>query len=169
MSECDQARRDLYKANKMYRTFRTLGLFTSLLDKQRNYRKVKCKATCIYNNKQRDELYIASKSNPKKLWDLLKKYKNKPKFNSNISMTDFYHHFKNLFSNTDNFLDENVERSAEDLFNQNILVDSLDGEFTVDEVCKAISCLKQNKSAGDDSLIPEVFLDANNFLAPYLC
>lgn len=37
-------------------------------------------------------------------------------------------------------------------------VDELDSVFTLNEVCKAISSLKRDKSGSIDDLIPEMFL-----------
>jgi hypothetical protein len=41
--------------------------------------------------------------------------------------------------------------------------------FTVEEVLQAISELKRRKGAGIDCLIPEMFIECNDILAPLLC
>ena len=112
-------------------------------------------------------MHNASKTNPKKFWDLIRKFKKKHKNNSNISAQEFYDHFKSLFS-TEAFVDHDVENTVHDEF-YNIVVDELDRDFTIEDVVKAISNLKRKKSAGIDKLIPEIFLDAKHILAPRLC
>ena len=40
---------------------------------------------------------------------------------------------------------------------------------TIEEVKRAISALKRGKSCGIDHLIPEVFIDSSEIIAPILC
>ena len=41
--------------------------------------------------------------------------------------------------------------------------------FSVQEVEKAIGCLKRGKTSGEDALIPEIFLETKSFMSPILC
>ena len=121
-----------------------------------------------FKNKQKNTLNDAAKNNPKKFWDLIKKYKNKTKNESNITADDFFQYFKDIFENEDSFKSENVE----DFLNNNDNthnVESLDSNFNEDEVLKAIQHLKRHKSPGDDLLVPEIFIEGSELLTPMLC
>ncbi|XP_053375116.1 uncharacterized protein LOC123554108 isoform X1 [Mercenaria mercenaria] len=167
--DCYTAKHELNRANKIYRKTRTNENYFVVINKRRFYRNVQRKAKYAYARKQRSELHIASKNNPKKFWDLVRKYKKKCKNNSNLSANDFYEHFKSLFSDNDVFMDQDVESTInDDTLNTNV-VEMLDCDFTIEEVAKAIGTLKRQKSAGVDMLIPEIFLDSKHILAPLLC
>ena len=45
----------------------------------------------------------------------------------------------------------------------------IDCYFSIQEVEKAIGCLKRGKSSGEDSLIPEIFLESKTILSPIVC
>lgn len=97
--------------------------------------------------KQKTDLHNAAKQNPKRFWDLIRKYRNKCKNNNNLTANDFYEHFKSLFSNDIIYSDPDVEQ----LVNHDVLgtvVNELDCDFSVDEVYTAIGNLKRQKSAG---------------------
>ena len=48
-------------------------------------------------------------------------------------------------------------------------VEELDCDFTIEKVKKAISALKRDKRCGIDNLIPEVFIESSESIAPMLC
>ena len=48
-------------------------------------------------------------------------------------------------------------------------VEQLDCNFTIQEVEKAIGCLKRGKSSGEDSLGPEIFIETKTIMSPILC
>ena len=75
--DCFTARNDLKRANKAYRNIRTHENYCLVIDKRRFYRKTKRKAKSLYARKQRLQLNTAAKSDPKKFWNLVKKYKKK--------------------------------------------------------------------------------------------
>lgn len=73
-----------------------------------------------------------------------------------------------MFSCDDSFKNTNVEDNLGDRLDANIKIDTLDKEFNIDEVIKAISKLNMGKSSGIDNLIPEIFIDGKEILAPIL-
>lgn len=84
-----------------------------------------------------------------------------------MTANGFYEHFKSLFSETTVFSDPGVENTVNDEIFDHV-VDQLDCDFSYDEVIKAISFLRCQKSAGEDMLNPEIFLDSKQILAPFL-
>ena len=168
-NECENARREFKHANKQYRRQRTPESSNLVVIKRRFFRKVNKRAKAQYNNKKKSELNNAAKHNPKKFWDLVRKYKNKYKRNGEISALEFYNHFRELFSENDTFVNDDVENLTNNDLHTNANIDQLDSDFSLDEITKAISALKRGKSPGLDMLIPELFLESKLFLAPLLC
>lgn len=74
-----------------------------------------------------------------------------------------------LFSSDTVFKDDYVE----EILKNDILYDNsinvLDDNFCEDEIIKAITRLKRQKSPGDDLLIADMFIDSKEQLAPMLC
>ena len=94
-----------------------------------------------------------------------KKVRGNRNTSSNLTSHEFLEHFKNLCSSEENiFVNEDTERELE-LLN----VDQLDCNFSIHEVEKAIGCLKRGKSSGEDSLIPEIFIETKSIFSPILC
>lgn len=166
--ECKTAKSDLNRANKQYRKHRTHEYSCIVIDKRRYYKRVKRQAIARYKNKQKSDLQHAAKNNPKRFWDLIRKYKKTNVNNNNITAQEFFNHFKELFSENDIFVDQNVENDVNGNAFNDVNVASLDIDFSIEEILKAISKLKRNKSSGDDKLIAEIFIDSKHIIAPSL-
>ena len=78
-------------------------------------------------------------------------------------------HFKNLYSSENIFVNEDSERKLETDSLILLNVDQLNRNFSIHEVEKAIGCLKRGKSSGEDSLIPEFFIETKSILSPIFC
>ena len=81
-------------------------------------------------------------------------------------MTDFLNHFK-MISNTPHDhlnIDENSYRREEPVH-----VEQLDIEFSIHEISKTIASLNRNKSPDFNNNIADFFIEANDFISPYLC
>ena len=78
-------------------------------------------------------------------------------------MDDLCNHFKSLFGEAepDNNFDENV-------LNEQNFDNDLDLEFSEDELRKVIFSLKNNKSAGIDSITGEILKASFEFISPFL-
>ena len=59
-----------------------------------------------------------------------------------ISHGQFFEHFENLYSNSDRFSNDDVDDDISNV-DDNIYVEELDCDFTIEEVKKAISALKR--------------------------
>ena len=165
--ECERARNELKHANKQYRRNRTDELAQNVINKRRVFKKIKRKAKAAYNNKQKIKLHDDAQSSPKKFWETVRKFKNKKNKSENITIDEFYNHFKDVFSDKDNFTNVDVESGLSG--SDEVTLDELDREFTLDEVDKAIASLKRGKSPGIDNILPEVFIESKQILAPLLC
>ena len=108
-----------------------------------------------------NDLVKLSKENSRQFW---KKIKRKKKKLTNPTC-DFDFYFRNLFENTTATVSDDINDVLNE-YNQldNVLHDvSLDRDFTMDELEKAIKKLNNNKSPGSDFILNE-FLKNNTFL-----
>ena len=98
-----------------------------------------------------------------------RKIKGNSKIRSTLTPQLFFEHFKNLYSTENIFANDDTEQVLQDdsfIFRN---VEQLVCSFSVQEVEKAIGCLKRGKSSGEDALIPENFLETKSFMSPILC
>ena len=167
--ECELARQELRATSRAYRKYRTIELRTSEMEKRRQYRNMKRKAKRQFKKDQKQFFSDCAKNNPQKFWDELRKLKGRKGGQADISMEEFFDHFKNVYGMADVFSDDNVERILSDHEGLHIRVEELDMLITESEVKKAISSLKKRKSPGADLLPPEVFIEGCEILSPVLC
>lgn len=168
-NDCDTARREFNKANKMYRLNRSPHLSAVVINKRRCYRRVKRVSKQKFNLRKKSQLHDLSKQNPKQFWKEIKKIKKKTVNKHSVSAEDFYLHFNQLFSSDEVYKDEYIETVLNDNIVYDNIVNTLDCDFSESEVIKAINRLKRQKSPGEDMLIPELFIDSKDSLAPLLC
>ena len=166
--ECETARRELKSANKANRKYRSRDTRDVMVEKRKNYCKVKRWARNKFKQKQRNTMHNLAKSQPKKFWSEIRKMKGHYSDQSKITADDFLTHFKSLFSSDQNFQNEETETHISGDIPVNV-IEQLDCAFTRTEVLAAIQSLKRGKSAGVDSLSPEIFIDGGDILAPILC
>lgn len=94
----------------------------------------------------------------------MNKFKKKDKKANDISLDDFASYFSGMSSNDQS--NHDFDESSRD---ETVIIDSLDAPFTVDEIKKTISLLNRNKSCDYDNNVADFFIDANEFISPYLC
>ena len=108
-------------------------------------------------------------SNSRSFWQEIRRLKENKSKQNNVSLQTFYDHFSQVYSENSAFSINHVETFVENNLSGNSEAtesvdientDSLDLPISRDEVIKAISKLKRNKSAGSDLLPPELFIDA---------
>ena len=133
---------------------------------QKRYRTAKKRAKCKYKNGQKRKLRELSELNPCKCWREIKKFKTKDN-NCKVDNASLFNHFRTFFSKV--FVNEETELFLNDDNRESVSILELDNDFVVEEVISAISCLKRGKSAGIDSLLPEMFIECKTFLSPFLC
>ena len=141
-----------------------------MIDSRRIYRRIKRRAQTKYMTQQKDNLHKLAVKQPNKFWKEMKRLKRSASHDDvNISPEEFLNHFRNVFSDSDEFSNDDVERL--ELINDttNVDVDLLDSDISLNEVTRAISSLKRGKSGGCDNLLPEMFIECSNHLSPLLC
>ena len=145
--ECETARRELKSANKANRKYRSRDTRDVMVEKRKNYCKVKRWARNKFKLKQRNTMHNLAKSQPKKFWSEIRKMKGHYSDQSKITADDFFTHFKSLFSSDQNFQNEETETHISGDIPVNV-IEQLDCAFTRTEVLAAIQSLKRGKSAG---------------------
>ena len=165
---CEKALREFVAANKMYRKSKTIQNRDAMISNRRSYRLAKRKAKHEYNNEQKERLHNLATNNPQSFWREIKKINVKRSKRSTISHDQFFEHFENLYSNSDGFSNDDVEEDISNI-DDNINVEELDCDFTIEEVKRAISALKRGKSCGNDNIVPEAFIESSEIIAPIVC
>ncbi|MEW8545015.1 MAG: endonuclease/exonuclease/phosphatase family protein, partial [Candidatus Thiodiazotropha sp.] len=168
--ECLIAKNELKIANRQFRNNRSQITRDLLVEKRRNYCKVKRRAKAAFNLQQKQRLHNLATNCPRKFWDEIKKFKNSKTGSNEIDLKSFYEHFRGLYSVDEPFSRDDVEsklRSSDEAFTESSSV--LAEKITVDEVLRAVDKLKCNKSAGIDLLIPEIFIACKDIISPLLC
>ena len=168
-NECSAARREFRFACAKYKRTKSAADLYDVKRLRRTYRCVLKNAKVAFNCKQKRHLHELSKSNPQKFWSEIKKMKGSNNRESKVSVDDFLSYFKQLFSNDNIFVNDNVEDDLTECSRADINIDSLDCEINIDEVKSAIGSLKRGTSGGLDKLIPELFIDCIDSLSPVLC
>jgi hypothetical protein len=167
-NSCERARREFCSANRLYYKNKTLTNRHIMINCKKRYKQEKKKAFNIYNNNEKIKFHDLARNDPQRFWKEIKKFKNKNPNRTNISTNEFYEYFKELFSDSEVFANNEVENGLSGIIND-ISIEQLDSDFNLDEVKKAIKHLKKEKSAGVDRLISEIFIEGIDILAPILC
>ena len=161
---CKQAKSEFTTARNRYRRNGDRENRVVFVNARTKYNRVKKKAQNCYRSSHGKSLSKLAKENPRQFWKSLKScYNITIKPSSNVSAKDFYTHFKDILNKgkepneTENDTDTNIINDPE-----------LDAEFSEDDIRKGISKLNNNKSAGLDGVIAEVFKSSENIITPFL-
>ena len=106
-----------------------------------------------------------SKTSPKKFWKKVNSFrKGKLSSSDRVSLESFVDHFKHISNtpHTDKIFD------VPDVDATPININELDLPISFAEISKAIDSMKRGKSPGIDGLVSDFFIDAKEFLVPYL-
>jgi hypothetical protein len=101
-----------------------------------------------------------------KFWKTIKSVTRKPQIPNNISVDEWFNHFKNTFDGHNSNFEE--MESSNSLSADGIIVESLDCPITDVEVKEAIRCLKNNKAAGLDGIPGEIFKISADYVVEFL-
>ena len=134
--ECEIASRQLKSANKVFKRNRSDNTRTLVINKRREYCKVKRIARAVFKANKKRELHELSSTQPQKFWS---KIRGKSNNELNLTSNELYDHFKNLFASNDIFENHDVEEFLSDESGNRHIVDQLDQDFSIVEVEKAIS------------------------------
>ena len=132
-----------------------------LVTAKHNYKKVENKLKRHCKRQEGDMLTYLKKANPNQFYKLFSKKKSR--VTNNLTNDDFLLHFKNLM------YDENEQTAFSfDEFDNDTIFEELDCEITENEILKAVSNLKANKSCSEDGIINEIFTKGKTILLPCL-
>ena len=165
--EYKEAKKIFFIAKKRYLKNKTVDNKVLFLESRSFYSKVKRKAKFNFYNNEKAKLYNLSKSNPRKFWSHVNKYRcKKVNMHDKISMNELIEHFSTTAKSIDiNDSTESVPVSRETL----LFIDQLDRSFTDDEVRKTILALKKKKKTPDlENIVADFFIDASTFITPHL-
>ncbi|MCU7801012.1 MAG: hypothetical protein KZQ70_12955 [gamma proteobacterium symbiont of Lucinoma myriamae] len=136
---------------------------------------VKRRAKKEYENQKQNYIHNLASTNPRLFWTEIKRLKGGTSKLTSITADDFFEHFKDIYCDSEkfnvNYVEEIINQmNTDDNFNVqiNIATEALDAVITVQDVYKAITKLKRNKSPGIDLLPPELFLDSSDLICPLL-
>ena len=118
----------------------------------------------INKNKENNQKILRrlSTNNPKKYWKFLNSLKPKTKDAPSPSIEEFYNHFKNVNSNSDN--ENDTELNTEQINNSN---ESLNMTITESEINKCINNLQNSKTPSQtDNILNEYIKSTKNLLLP---
>ena len=108
--ECEAARAELKRANKLFRKYRTHVLHEVVVVKRKQYRKITRHARFIYNCNKKLKLHDLASKNPKAFWQEIRRMKGNTAHQSSASLQDFFEHFKGVYSENCDFTQDFVEQ-----------------------------------------------------------
>ena len=114
------------------------------------------------------QLEILKRNKPKEFWRYFNLHN--VKNYRRIPLNAFKTHFKQMFTGIASNQNKEAEEfnSTYDFSNFTSSVCDLDNPITYNDVCKAISLIKKNKSPGVDKLLNEYFIEACDIPAGYI-
>ena len=169
--ECREKQFYFYKMLQKIREGKTSENRINMVNARSEYKTMLRKCKYEYDKKKTESFINAKFKNAKLYWNLLKSSAGiKPE---NIPLSSFEQYFKAVNNPDDHFYtpDEDVlffnERYENNEFT--VIFEELNVILTQEEISKAISQLKTNKSLGPDRLINEFFINGKSVLLPTLC
>ena len=166
---CKEAKTRFYECKREFKNNPTDENKLNFLMSRREFNDAKRKAKRLFHYNEKQKLLSLSKSNTRKFWKYINKFKNTCKSkndNSDISLEEFTEHFKSL-SNI-SFGNFQQDESNTTLNHDEVNIEELDCPFTNEELLKAISTLKRNKSSDYDGNVADFFIECKDFISPYL-
>ena len=168
---CRIKRFNFYQTLNKYRELNNDCSRINMSKARSEYKTAMRKARYDYDRQKTERLKNARFKNAKLYWNLLKETAGiKP---ANIPLTVFEQYFKAINNPIDPFYipDEDIiffnERYEQNEFD--IMFEELNTFFSQEEILKAISQLKTNKSGGPDKIVNEFFIHGKNIFTPTLC
>ena len=169
-NDCRIKKSTVKKCLETYNRNRTTVNREAVLNARKDY-KYTCRKRKLKFQRERclkmDEI---RRNNPKDFWKFFKKKKSTTSSTCDISLDQFFEHFRNLASSDDQNGDEEVEdylRAFDNNEGQNgggPTFESLDEQISHEEIKRCIKQLSRNKSPGKDNLLNEYFMESIDLL-----
>ena len=170
-ASCNDKRKDFYRKLNIFRHCKNDVNKQNLIKSRTEYRNTVRKYNFEQNRMKTAKLLNAKFKDAKEYWKLLKESVVSPK-PKNISVDLFDKYFKAINNPEDPFFqaDDDILYYNERFLNEEaqVMFDELNVDITSNEIQKAISQLKQNRSGGPDGFLNEFFIHGATELLPYL-
>ena len=148
-SECENKRKDFFKAKNAIRKAKTpeeKSLLQAKMDQESTgYRQFISSHQKEFTKTLHKNLRELHRHHPKEYWSILNKSDNTPKSDPKVSLSEFETHFKNLNQNSSNTT-HTFDPASIDISN----MQEFNLDFTREEIESNIKSLKNNKSEGLD-------------------
>jgi hypothetical protein len=169
-NECKLAKSRFLDAKRIFHLYPSDANKLNFLNLRKEFCLIKRRHRYAFNSKEKAKLSKMSKNEPRKFWKYIKKFSKKNNVNtSQIGMNDFVEHFKNIsnFGNNNGNDEDLYQQQLFDTHNY-VICEEHDKTFTTDEISKVIRGLKRHKSCDLDDNVADFFIEANDFISPYL-
>ncbi|XP_060582312.1 uncharacterized protein LOC132738738 [Ruditapes philippinarum] len=157
------------EALELYTCERNSDNFTRMKQFKKDYKYCVRKTKKEYNVKRGRDMDEMRRKKPREFWRIFKSKGQSQ--NEAVSAEDFYEHFKNLATQqniTDDEVEDFLKLYDENQHDDNVSSCDIDRSITKEEIRKACSKLKRNKSAGIDTCLNEYFLETADILVETL-
>ena len=166
--DCKNSKSVYIKALQNYNLYRSDENRAILHEKKIIFKKCCRLAKRRYNRKMSDKLVDLKNKKPEEFWKMFKQTKS-VNIGCEISVKEFYSHFKNLYSEISIEEDPLCENFMKEFdMNENTCSNStfenLDTPFTLEEIRLAIKSLNKNKACSFDNIIYEYFIECIDVL-----
>ena len=108
--ECELARREPKRANKIYAKNKSEASRESVISKRKLYCSAKRRAGAKFKFEQKSLLHNNAHTQPQTFWREIRKIRGNRNTRSNLTSQEFSEHFKNLYSSENIFVNEDIER-----------------------------------------------------------
>ena len=163
-AECKQMRGQVRRRLRAFRRSGRSADHTLYVDLRKSYKKMIRNKRKEHKKKIKQDI-LNSMADSRAFWGAIKRLSTGKGFDQNISEEQWLDHFKQVFCSDTSTTDDDME--CPDV-HDSISDDTLDADITPTEVAAAIRHLKNNKAAGPDGLIPEIFKHSSDVVIPYL-
>ena len=124
------------------------------------------KKKIIYERNKHRQIEQLKHKKPQDFWRLFSK--NRRKASDDIPIKDFFEHFRNVATDINEVRDAEAEDFCAQNDNGKCLYENLDRLISTDEVKTAINSLKKSKSPGEDNILNEYFIEAEDILISHI-
>ena len=163
-NDCHLKKLKVREALREYNNSQTAQHRNKVFACKKDYKYQCRKSKQKYNRERYRNMNEVRRKNPKQFWKIFKSRKYSPK--NNISDQAFYEYFKNLSSEIEESIPEDVRNFMEnfDSDERETTFSNFDDPFSQTEIRKAINNLSSNKASGVDNIINEYFKNAADLL-----
>ena len=164
--ECREKRGKFQRARNLYHRVKSDANKAYMNEFAKEYRRALNCNFQKYREKCSNEIRALSKNDTKGFWKTIKKYCINRKDNCSIDTDTFFEYFKSQNSVED---DDSVDLDINELCDNPVCNEIMNGVITEQEVIDALKNLKNNKAPGTDKIINEFLKNTNSSMISIYC